>query len=129
MQQKIINPTDGIYRATEDYVHALEVQGAGRQLFVSGTTGLDAAGIAPSDLDEQLALIWQNIQRILSEADMSTFNIARVTSYLTKAGFATRNQDARLRAMGSRRVPTTAIVVGTLDPTWLVEIEVIAVAD
>ena len=31
------NPTDGIYPATEDYVHAMEVEGARRLLFVSGT--------------------------------------------------------------------------------------------
>lgn len=129
MKQSIINPTNGIYPATADYVHALEVSGAVRQLYVSGTMGLDEKGEAPQELDKQLDLIWANIRRILGEANMTTANIVRITSYLTKAEFAVKNQEARLSALGDRRVPTTAIVVATLDPSWLVEIEIIAAAD
>jgi len=33
------NPTDGIYPAGDDYVHAMEVRSAGRLLFVAGTMG------------------------------------------------------------------------------------------
>ena len=123
-----INPSDGIYPATGDYLHALEVREVKRMLYISGTMGLDQTGKAPKGLDAQLALIWQNITRILKEARMTTDNVARVTSYLTDAAFAQTNQDARVRALGAHRVPTTAIVVQTLDPTWLVELEVIAVA-
>ena len=42
--------------------------------------------------------------------------------------FAAANQEARIAALGNRRVPTTAIVVETLKEDWLVEIEVIAAA-
>src|SRR3546814_18604883 len=44
MKTIVRNPTSGIYPATDDYVHALEVRGAERLLFVSGTMGLDAEG-------------------------------------------------------------------------------------
>ncbi|MDN3029008.1 hypothetical protein [Streptomyces sp. S.PB5] len=37
------NLTEGVYTATDDYVHAIEVRGAGRLLFVAGTMGLDPA--------------------------------------------------------------------------------------
>ena len=60
MHERIINPTDGVYPATPDYVHALEVEGASRQLFVSGTMGLDVSGEPPETIDEQLHLIWNN---------------------------------------------------------------------
>lgn len=126
MKQIVHNPGDGVYKATPDYVHALEVQGASRLLFVAGTMGLDANGTAPDSLDEQLELVWRNIRRILSEAKMSTDNIVRVTTYLRDASYAEANGAARERALGDRRVPTTAIVTQTLDPSWLVEIEVIA---
>lgn len=126
MQMTARNPADGIYPATSDYVHAMEVSGAEKLLFVSGTMGLDDAGKAPQGLDEQLSLIWSNIRRILAEAGMTIDNIVRVTSYLRDSGYAEANQNARLAALGSRRVPTTAIVVETLDPSWLVEIELIA---
>ena len=122
------NPKQGIYPATPDYVHAMEVTSAARFLFVSGTMGLDHNGRAPDGLSEQLSLLWSNIRRILDEAGMTTENIVRLTSYLRDASFAAANQDARLQALGERRIPTTAIVVQTLMPQWLVEIEVIAAA-
>lgn len=126
MQMTPINPVDGIYPATSDYIHALEVTAAARLLFISGTMGLDRRGAAPADINEQLTLVWDNLRRILHEANMTTDNIVRLTSYLRSASFADANQDARIQALGSRRIPTTAIVVETLSPEWLVEIEVIA---
>ncbi|WP_422375814.1 RidA family protein [Roseibium sp.] len=128
MQQRIIDPVDGIYAATPDYVHALEVRNPDRFLFVSGTMGLEPCGRAPATLTGQLDLIWNNLRRILVEADMSTDNIIRVTSYLGDREFAEANQTARLTALGKRRVPTTAIVVETLQSDWLVEVEIIAAA-
>jgi enamine deaminase RidA (YjgF/YER057c/UK114 family) len=49
-----------------------------------------------------------------------------LTSYLRDASFAQANAKARLEALGERRVPTTAIVVETLVPECLVEIEAVA---
>lgn len=126
MKTRIVNPRVGVYAATDDYVHALDVRDVKRLLFVSGTMGLDQNGTTPDCLDEQLVLIWRNIGQILNSADMTTENIVKVTSYLTRADQAEANQNARIRALGTRRVPTTAIVVETLDPSWLVEVEVVA---
>jgi 2-iminobutanoate/2-iminopropanoate deaminase len=120
------NPTDGIYPATDDYVHALEVRNAGRLLFISGTMGLDPAGKPGAGLQEQLELIWSNIRVILASAGMTVDNIVRLTSYLRDPAYAEANAAARTAALGARRVPTTAIVATTLDSDWLVEIEAIA---
>ena len=129
MQQIVHNPARGIYAATPDYVHALEVRQPERFLYIAGTMGLRPDGSAPKTLDEQLELIWNNIRTILAEASMTTDNIVRLTSYLRDPSYAAANGAARERALGSsRRIPTTAIVVQTLDPAWLVEIEAIAVA-
>lgn len=128
MKTREINPSTGIYPATPDYVHAMEVTGATRQLFVSGTMGLAEDGSAPACLDEQLELIWKNIRRILEKAEMSVSNIVRLTSYLARPEYVKKNQAAREKALGGRVVPTTAIVVTTLDPSWLVEVEVIAMS-
>jgi len=128
MKTVIHNPAQGIYPATPDYVHAIEVQAPARILFVSGTMGLDEHGGAGKSLDEQLALIWSNIRTILASAGMTTDNIMRLTSYLRDPAYAEANAAARTRALGSRRIPTTAIVAQTLVPDWLVEIEVIAAA-
>jgi len=59
---------------------------------------------------------------------MTTDNVVRVTSYLRDAAYAEANARARMQALGGRAVPTTAIVVQTLEPDWLVEIEVLAAA-
>lgn len=120
------NPTAGIYPASDDYVHAMEVRGAGRLLFVAGTMGLDPGGAAGKGLDAQLRLIWDNIRTILAAAGMTTDNIVRLTSYLRDGAYAEANAAARVAALGARRVPTTAIIAETLSPDWLVEIEVIA---
>jgi enamine deaminase RidA (YjgF/YER057c/UK114 family) len=122
------SPTVGVYAATDDYVHAMEVRGAHRLLFVAGTMGLDATGQPGATLEEQLALIWSNIRTILAGAGMSVDNIVRLTSYLRDAAYAEANAAARVAALGGRVVPTTAIVAQTLVSEWLVEIEVIAAA-
>ncbi|GLS22635.1 enamine deaminase RidA [Labrys miyagiensis] len=126
MQMIVRNPIEGIYAATPDYVHAMEVVGAQRLLFISGTMGLDAAGRPPERLEAQLTLIWSNLRRILAEAGMTIANVVRVTSYLREVAFAEANQQARLDALGDHRIPTTAIVVATLSPDWLVEVEAVA---
>jgi enamine deaminase RidA (YjgF/YER057c/UK114 family) len=126
MQTVIHNPTEGIYPAVGDYVHALEVRGAERLLFVAGTMGLNAEGNPGKTLEEQLGLIWSNLRTILASADMTVDNIVRLTSYLTDPAYAEANAAARIAALGGRAIPTTAIVVQTLVSNWLVEIEVIA---
>lgn len=122
------NPTTGIYPATDDYVHALEVRGSDRFLFVSGTMGLDSKGVAGEGLEKQLELVWSNIEAILQSADMTVDNIVRLTSYLRDASYAEANQNARIAALKGRVVPTTAIVAETLVSDWLIELEVIAAA-
>lgn len=122
------NPTEGIYPATLDYVHGMEVRGAQRLLFVAGTMGLDPAGVPGATFEEQLDLVWGNIRTILASAGMTVDNVVRLTTYLRDAAYAEANGAARAAALGGRVIPTTAIVVGTLDPGWLVEIEVIAAA-
>ncbi|MGO7362802.1 RidA family protein [Rhizobium leguminosarum] len=120
------NPANGIYAASPDYIHALEVRHPSRLLFVSGTMGLDQQGMAAADLEGQLELIWSNLRAILTSADMTVDNIVRLTSYLSDGAFMEANQNARVRALGGRAVPTTAIIVETLRDDWLVEIEIVA---
>ena len=127
MQATPHNPTDGIYPA-DDYVHAMEVRGAERFLFVSGTMGLDPDGAAGADVAAQLDLIWSNLRVILASAGLTVDNIVRLTSYLRDVSYAEANMKARLAALGGRKIPTTAIVAQTLESTWLVEIEIIAAA-
>ena len=128
MKMIIRNPAHGIYPATSDYVHAMEVREPKRFLFVAGTMGLDEHGAAGKTLADQLALIWSNIRAILASAEMSVDNIVRLTSYLRDPAYAEENAKARVKALNGRVIPTTGIVAQTLSSDWLVEIEVIAAA-
>jgi 2-iminobutanoate/2-iminopropanoate deaminase len=128
MQMIVRNPTQGIYPATSDYVHAMEVREPKRLLYVAGTMGLDQNGVAGKTLSEQLELIWRNIRTILASADMSVDNIVRLTSYLRDPAYAEENAKARVKALNGRVIPTIGIVAQTLSSDWLVEIEVVAAA-
>jgi 2-iminobutanoate/2-iminopropanoate deaminase len=128
METIVHDPAVDVYATTADYVHALELREPRRLLFVSGTMGLDANGKSPATLPEQLTLVWANVRAILAAADMTVDDIVRVTSYLRDAAFAEPNAAARVGALGGRAVPTTAIVVQTLSPGWLIELEVVAAA-
>jgi len=128
MKMIVRNPTLGIYPASSDYVHAMEVQEPARFLYVAGTMGLDERGVAGKTLSEQLDLIWRNIRAILASADMTVDNIVRLTSYLRDPAYAEENAKARVKALNGRVIPTTGIVAQTLSSDCLVEIEVIAAA-
>ena len=128
MQMIVRNPTQGIYPATSDYVHAMEVREPKRLLYVAGTMGLDEHGVAGTNLSEQLDLIWRNIRTILASADMTVDNIVRLTSYLRDPAYAEENAKARVKALNGRVIPTIGIVAQTLSSDWLVEIEVVAAA-
>lgn len=124
---RLLSPAGGVYPATDDYAHGVEIRDRRRLVFVAGTMGLDRAGAAGASLEEQLTLVWDNIRAILAAAGMTLDNVVRVTSYLRDVAYAEENARARVAALG-RAVPTTAIVTQTLADDWLVEIEVIAAA-
>ncbi len=128
MQVNALRPTGGIYQPTPDYIHGIEVIDPTRFVFIAGTMGLHIKGEPGESIEEQLVLIWGNIARILREANMAVDNIVRVTTYLADSIHADANGVARSQALGGRVIPTTAIVVETLSPGWLVEVEAIAVA-
>jgi len=52
----------------------------------------------------------------------------RLTSYLRDPAYVEANGAARVKALGDRRIPTTAIIVQTLADDWLIELEIIAMA-
>lgn len=122
------DPADGVYATGDDYAHAIELRGHERLVYVAGTMGLDPDGAPAATLEGQLEQIWSNIGTILESAGMTVDNIVRLTSYLRDASYAEANAEARVRALGGRPIPTTAIVAETLSEDWLVEIEVIAAA-
>ena len=122
------NPEYPIYPARGGYCHGLEISKFQRLLFTSGTMGLNADWEPLCSVEEQLKRAWQNLVTILGSANMSVDNVIRLTSYLTDREFSAPNAAARMAALNGREVPTTVVIVETLNPKWLIELEIIAAA-
>ena len=127
MHSRPLNPTD-IHAPSADYRHGIEITNPSRIVYTAGTIGLEIDGVAGLGIDCQLELSWSNIKAILATADVTTDNIVRLTTHLSDRAHAEKNTQARMQALNGRVVPTTAIIRDPCDPSWLVEVEMIAAA-
>jgi enamine deaminase RidA (YjgF/YER057c/UK114 family) len=99
------------------------------RVWVSGT-----APIMPGDADpptgayEQARVCLEIIARALAEAGASLDDVVRTRIYVTDAALIDEVGRAHGEAFPRARPATTGVVVGLLDPRWLVEIEAEAVA-
>ncbi|HET7571548.1 MAG TPA: RidA family protein [Gaiellaceae bacterium] len=101
---------------------------AGRQVFVAGT-----APIMPGDADPpadaygQARRCLEIVAAALREAGGGLEHVVRTRLLLADAAHASEVLRAHGEAFGQARPACTGMVVGLLDPRWLVEIEVDAV--
>jgi enamine deaminase RidA (YjgF/YER057c/UK114 family) len=97
---------------------------AGRHVFVAGT-----APIMPDDADPprdaygQAKRCFEIIEAALQEAGGSLDDVVRTRIFLTNAADAADVLRAHREAFPNARPATSGLVVGLLDPRWLVEIE------
>ncbi|MFL6116123.1 MAG: RidA family protein [Catenulispora sp.] len=123
------SPAEGIYAPVGgEYSHAVEVRNPTRFLYTSGTMGLDPQGVAGRDIKAQIALVWDNLRRLLASADMTVDNVVRVVQYIRDPDYDEPVTRARVDALGGRLVPTIMMCAQTLVPEWLVEVEIVAAA-
>jgi 2-iminobutanoate/2-iminopropanoate deaminase len=113
-----------------DYAHAVLVTDASRWLHTSGVVPVRPDGTVPSDVTAQAEVVWQNLAAILSQAEMGPDAVVSVTTYVVSsvagAGLAAV-MAARDAALGGRRVASTLVTVPALaQPSWLVEIALVA---
>jgi enamine deaminase RidA (YjgF/YER057c/UK114 family) len=100
----------------------------GRQVFVAGT-----APIMPGDADPptdaygQARRCLEIVAAALEEAGGGLEHVVRTRLLMTDGSNAAEILRAHGEAFGEARPACTGIVVGLLDPRWLVEIEVEAV--
>jgi len=117
-----------LYPAAGPYAHAVEVSGADRLLFVSGTMGLTPDGVAPGDFETQCEQAWRNIGAILDGAGLSLRHLVKVTCFLSHPGQRAANAAIRERVLGDHKVAVTVVGATLLESDWLLEIEAIAAA-
>lgn len=83
----------------------------------------------PASVEEQLDIIWANIEAILTEAGMKLTDVVSARGYLLSAE-AVPAYRSRFRAkLGETRPASTLVVVSALvSPQLLAEIEIVAMA-
>jgi enamine deaminase RidA (YjgF/YER057c/UK114 family) len=101
----------------------------GDRIFVAGT-----APIMPDDADppddpyRQMRRCLEIVENALREAGAGLEHVVRTRVYLTDVAHTSEAMRAHGEAFASTRPACTAIVCDLLDPRWLLEVEVEAVA-
>jgi enamine deaminase RidA (YjgF/YER057c/UK114 family) len=112
------------WEAAVGYSRAVRI---GPQVWVAGTTAVDAAGavIGEGDAYAQAAFIFQKIERALTEAGATLNDVVRTRMYLTRLEDEQAVGRAHAEVFSAIRPAATMIAIaGLVDPRLLVEIEV-----
>lgn len=109
------------------------VTGHSRTLYVSGQTAMDSDGRPQheSDMAGQLALAMDNLEAVLSGADMSLANLVRLNVYTTDVDLLLPHYGVLAARLGAARVAPTTTMLGVARlaiPGQLVELEGTAVS-
>ena len=101
---------------------------AGNRVFVAGTAPIMPGDAdPPSDPYGQARRCLEIVEAALRQAGGGLEHVVRTRLLMTDASYTPEILRAHSEAFGSVRPACTGIVVGLLDPRWLVEIEVDAV--
>jgi len=122
------NPSE-VFPPYRGYVHAMEVTGGSRILFISGLNGFERDGTTmPESFEEQAELIWKHLRTILASAGMDIGNLVSLRTYLADPKFDEPNARMRATQLGSHRVASTVVCCQLLERKWKLEIEAVAAA-
>jgi enamine deaminase RidA (YjgF/YER057c/UK114 family) len=126
--QRAIQPDD-IGPPLGRYAHAIEVAAGARHLAISGQVGVAPDGSVADGIEAQLETAWSNIVSILHAAGMTTGDIIKVTTYVTRPEHFAVHPRVRAQVLGDHRATATAVCVSALAaPEYLCEIDVLAAA-
>ncbi|MCU0491190.1 MAG: RidA family protein [Chloroflexaceae bacterium] len=108
------------------------VAGHTRTLYCSGQAAMGGDGkpLHANDMAAQLALSLDNLEAILSQADMSLANLVRLNVYTTDVDLLFQHYGVLASRLGAARVAPTTTMLGVTRlaiPTLMVELEGIAV--
>ena len=96
-------------------------------LHTSGVVPTRVDGSVPDTLDEQVALVWQNITAIVRAAHMELTDLVSITTYVVVGEPLAPVMAARDAALNGHLVASTLITAPALaQPAWKVEIAAVA---
>lgn len=110
------------------FTQGLMVEGVKDWFILSGQIGLKPDGtLAGRDTETQIRQAFANISNLLEEAGLGIDDLAFLRFYLTDAADIPAMRTLRNEFLGSRKVPSTLLVISALaNPDWTVEIEAVA---
>lgn len=126
-----INPSD-LAPPFGNYSHAVVFSEKKRMLKTSGQLAIDLQLQIPDSTFDQSTLIFNNLEKILLQANMARENIIHLGAYVTDRAYMKEYMRARDDFFtGFTQFPasTLLIVSGFTKPEFKVEIEITAVSD
>ncbi|HEX7868661.1 MAG TPA: RidA family protein [Chryseobacterium sp.] len=124
MEKRIINPWT--WQDERNYVQAVEVKNVQSTLYVSGQTAISDEGVSSNaDMRTQIIKTFENIEKVILQADFEVKNIVRLTVYTTDHPAFFENFDIWQNWITKHGIQQAATVVEvkTLFETLKVEME------
>lgn len=103
---------------------------AGKMVFVSGHTGVDASGkvVGPGDIRAQSEQTFKNVLAALKAAGATKDDVTKITCFLVNADDYAGYAAERLKIWPENGPASSTVIVKALvSPQYLVEIEAVAV--
>jgi enamine deaminase RidA (YjgF/YER057c/UK114 family) len=109
------------------YSHGASAPAGARWLYVSGQVGVTPEGYVPDDPKEQIALAWDNLLAVLSDAGMSVSDLVKVDGFITRPDLVPFFRHEREQRFAGHAAATTMVIVaGLAESNLLVEIRAVA---
>ena len=127
MPKNIISPPT--VHKTTGYSHAIR---SGNTLYISGQIANDVNGklVGPGDIKAQGEQVYANLKAILESCGGTMDNIVKITTYATSLAFRPALAEVRTKYLTKEPPASTFVVISSLaDPSFLVEVEAIAVLE
>jgi enamine deaminase RidA (YjgF/YER057c/UK114 family) len=122
------NPS-GVAAPAPHYSHGVGVPAGARAIHISGQVGMAPDGSIPPTVEDQLDIIWRNIEAVLTEGGFKLTDVVSVRGYLLDAATVPAYRTRFKAKLGETRPASTLVVVKALvSPQLLAEIEVVAAA-
>ena len=116
--------------AGQGFSHVIEVTGPQRTLYIAGQCAIDAAGKIPGNIEAQCHLVWDRIEKLLQDGQMTLKDVVKTTVFLTSADDIEGFRKVRGQRLGDNAPASTLVIITQLvRPEFKVEVEAIASKD
>ena len=116
-----------MYEPAGQYYGAVEVEAGERLIYSSGIVGAKDDGEIIKEPEQQIDQAWKNVAAFLEGCDLTTDNLVRMKTHITKSEYIEISKRARIKHLGEHmNCAVTGIIVELFDSDLCLEIDVIA---